>query len=352
MAFNSMNANFGGGSRPYAGQPSPNRLAGNSNGQPVQNPFKTDTSSSDSFLPKALQWTVGAGSAIGTSSATSRSMGQQSNQGLFGLWGVKSLDLTQQNVAAHTGNLAGRFVEAKVKNSKTSEGIHKVAQETPPSDQASSINAAKTSNENLSYGKLLALNDQAVDWKNLSWKNYRNTVQENFKDLNNGLKAGSRDFFTNRNISLGRYLKETVVGENVRPVKSLFSNNGNAQWGSGLMRSAGFGLMSLNIAKKTHQSYQNAKAQEDGSFGSKIHTATQTTKTFIGESVKNIAAWEAGGFGFAIGKALLPFSATIPGLKLVLPLGGILMGGLGGALAYKTVDKIAPAPQKPESTPS
>ncbi len=198
--------------------------------------------------------------------------------------------------------------------------------------------------EGLNYTKLLALENETVPVSKASFKSYGQAVKANFSKTSALLKEKGTGFFSSRGITFRKYLKETVVDENIHPIKEVFQKGKPTNWGNSLIRPLSFGLVGSDIYKKTKSVYQADKAKEDGSLSSKFHTYGDTARTAVGQTGKSLVSWEAGGFGFALGKALLPFTAKIPGLNIVLPLGGILMGGLTGGLALEGMNHILPDP--------
>lgn len=205
-----------------------------------------------------------------------------------------------------------------------------------------------------SYSGLLQLGDEAVQINKFSVGGFTNAVRNNIAPLRQSLSQGNG--VLRPGVSVGGWLKNTVVGENIKPIQDLVKNGKEARIGSALGRIVGLGYIGTTIVKEGKAAYEQAKAQEDGSFGSRLRTFASTGFAMAKQAVKSAASWEVGGLGFAIGKALLP--VAIGGL----PVGGILVGALAGALAHGLLEKVSPsvrqedhgksAPEATESPPA
>ncbi len=188
----------------------------------------------------------------------------------------------------------------------------------------------------MGYKEIFQLADQPVAWRDLSVKNYKQQVRLNWDDFLEKARAGGfRGVF--EGMTPSRYLKETVWGENIRPVKELFNTPINRF--SNLAATAGLGLMGWHVLRNTANVYCAAQTQEDGTTDSKLKTWDATATAFIGQAFKNLLCWEAASAGLAIGKALIPIG--------VFPIGGILVGALAATAMYTLLNRWIPDP--PES---
>lgn len=191
-----------------------------------------------------------------------------------------------------------------------------------------------------SYNSLFRLGDESVQLKNFSARGFKEAVSHNVAPLRNALAEGQG--VVRNGASVGGWLKNTVIGENIKPVKDLLRGEPGAKIGSALGRLVGFGFIAQGVLSEGKAAYEQAKAEEDGSFGSKVATVAKTGFAMAKKFVKSAISWEAGGIGFAIGKALLPIALG------GLPVGGILIGALVGAVAHLALEKISPSVKPPE----
>jgi len=152
------------------------------------------------------------------------------------------------------------------------------------------------------------------------------------------VKQNFRNAHIRPNVSLGEYAKGTLWRGNVQDTANLFSRNPDIskQWGTGLAKAGGLAFMAFDAFKGSKETHDAWAAQEDGSFGSKARTWTETAKTFGKKALKNGVAWEAASLGFAVGTAALPFTGPL-GI-----IGGIAVGALAGAGVKTVMDKILP----------
>ena len=201
-----------------------------------------------------------------------------------------------------------------------------------------------------SYSNLLKMGDKSVALNKFNLSDFKSTVKSNLSEV--GKQPGG---LLREGTTLKSYLKNTVVGENVKPIKELFTKGADGKFfgadkkiGAGVGRAAGLAYMATSVFKEGKAAYQQAKAQEDGSFGSKLKTFASTGVAVVKEAAKSAISWEAAGAAFAIGKAILPIAAG------GIPLGGILIGALGGALVNTALDKAAPgvAPEEEGASPT
>jgi hypothetical protein len=187
----------------------------------------------------------------------------------------------------------------------------------------------------MTYGSILRLGDQPLALQELSWKNYTNRVRKNTAGLFRALESEVRRSFF-QGITLKSYLQEVIWQGNIKPIKDLMTGGSNLKLGSSLAGVAGLGLLGWDILSNTYQAYQQAKTQEDGTIQSKWKTLHATGMAFLTQAFKSLVTWEVAGLGFAIGKALIPIGT--------FPVGGILMGALMAAVAYKVINKVFSAP--------
>jgi hypothetical protein len=246
------------------------------------------------------------------------------DESMISLWGDNALAWGARNGLGEAGDrLMG--LSSAIQSSKRHSLLNDMGFEKDNSARA------------LSYGSIFKLSDQHIPWQELSWENYRGQVKANFSDLRDALKPTNRHLFF-QGVSLKSYLKEVLWEGNIKPIKDLCRGGEGLKLGSSLAGVAGLGLLGWGIIVSSRQAYQNAKAKEDGTSGSKWNTLAATVGAFVSKSVKSLISWEAAGLGFAFGKALIPIGA--------FPIGGILVGALVAALVYSQLNKLLPDPPK------
>lgn len=191
------------------------------------------------------------------------------------------------------------------------------------------------------YGELFHLGNAKASPFN--WQNYTATVKTNFEGFTKRVAdaaKGRQSFFNG--ITPKTFLKETVWEANARAIREI---PGAKTWGErmpGLSRLFGVGMLGFNVLKSTKETYDIAKAQEDGSLSSKARTLGLTAKTFAQKTLKNVVAWEVAGAAAAFGHAL-----ALPGLGGILA--PIAIGALAGAGAIMLLNKLIKEPEKPAS---
>lgn len=218
-----------------------------------------------------------------------------------------------------------------------------------------------------SYGELLHLNRATdIDIKRLlkGEMKYWDTVSKNFEPLRQRIRAaisGEQKFFK-PGFTPGKFLKETVVKNNINPIreglaevrKGNFTGTTNKSGifsgtGSAVARMFGLGLLGLDIFKTTRTAWRANLEKEKAGEQNRTQTILETGKTFLMKSAKNIISWEVAGLGLAIGAKLLP---GITFGSVVFPLGGILFGAGLAALTTAGLNKLFPDPQfKKEENP-
>ncbi len=176
------------------------------------------------------------------------------------------------------------------------------------------------------YSQLLSLKNDQVKLSEVTPDKFRKAVSNNFSEAGKDLKAG--------NVGPQTFAKETLYQRNAQPVKDLFTGKSGANLGTNLLTTAGLGLVGFDVLKNTRDTYKDAKAREDGSFGSKVDTAQATAGAFGKYTARNAATWEAAGFGAAIGSRAIPI--TFKGVGL----GGVLGGAIAGVAAQKVMNKV------------
>lgn len=189
----------------------------------------------------------------------------------------------------------------------------------------------------LTYSRILKLENNVVQWKDLSCKSLKEQVKANSVEFRDAINPKNiRHFFDE--VSLKDYFKQTVWEGNTRPLKVLMSGSKrNIAWN--LLYTAGIGFMVFGIARTGLKHYRHWESKEDGSISSKWQTAYQTTKAVGEKSLQSLASWEAAGIGMAIGSALIPIAG--------IPIGGILMGAFFATTTYKIMGKLFPGLAKP-----
>ncbi len=185
----------------------------------------------------------------------------------------------------------------------------------------------------LNYQELFRLSDRHVPWRELSATRYHQQVRANCDGFREQVKAtGFKNLF--EGVTPSRYLKETVWGENIRPIKELFRTSTNCF--SNLAATAGLGLMGWHVFRNTTNAYHAAQAEEDGTVEGRLKTWSATLAALMGQAFKNLVCWEAASLGLVIGKALIPVGA--------FPIGGILVGALAATAVYTLLSRWIPDP--------
>jgi hypothetical protein len=181
------------------------------------------------------------------------------------------------------------------------------------------------------YSNLLKLENRQIPAGELTWSKYTQTVRSNLSPFREAIKPKNiGNFF--KDVTPKSYFKETVIENNIKPIKDLVTNSPNKQVGTGLFQTAAIGLMGYDVVKHTYDAYQNAKAKEDGSFKSKLNTYKEAAVAMGKYTFRDGATWEAAGVGAAIGRAVLPLALG------PVSLGGIAVGALVGLAAQKALD--------------
>jgi hypothetical protein len=203
----------------------------------------------------------------------------------------------------------------------------------------------KAVTETHSYSNLFHLKQEQLALKDgLSWDRYKQTVRNNFEDFGKQVKrSGSvKEFFG------GMTLKEHLAfswKNNIEPFKDAIQNTSKATVTAGVAQGAGVGLMGWDIFKNTRTVYKDSKAKEDGSLRSELNTMKDTGLAFAQYATRSVVSWEVAGRAMAFGRNLLPYTVCR------LPVGGILGGAIGGALAYKGMSKVLGLEHKQSQTP-
>jgi hypothetical protein len=199
--------------------------------------------------------------------------------------------------------------------------------------KASGMNATLNAAEkSLTYSDIFHLGTQQVPVHKFSMDRLHSTVKSNLSTFTEAVKPKNMGSFF-KDTSVKNYFQKTVVQGNFKPAKDLLTNSPDKEIGTGLFRTAAVGLMGYDVVKHTQTAYKQAKAQEDGSIKSKVHTATETVKALGKYTLRDGTSWEAAGAGGAIGKALIP--VALGGISM----GGILVGALVGVATEKLLDK-------------
>lgn len=187
------------------------------------------------------------------------------------------------------------------------------------------------------------LNPMAFDYhtvavKDLNLKNYISTVRENYKnvftpsDYNGGLRAS--EYVLKHPL---KYMKNTVINNNVKSIAQTLKDGRNP--GAGVMSALGLGILGYDILSTTYDAYKDAKAQEDGSMGSRLNTVGKTAKTFALKTAKSAVLWELGSVGFTVGASLFCVGSGVGLAGVIIPLaGGVATGALVATLAKKGID--------------
>jgi hypothetical protein len=241
-------------------------------------------------------------------------------------WAKNSLAYGSHNLAAEAINRATGTGPMKIASTHLSD-----FDELGGKAAAGSVNASAA--KVMTYSDLFHLGTKQTPIHKMSWERLINTIKFNVREFGPWMKPSNIGrFFAHTNGK--EYLKKTVLNANFQPVKDLTHTNSNRQIGTGLVRTFVLGLMGYDVLKHTHTAYQHAKAQEDGTFKSKLHTYKETSKAFGKYSLRDGTSWEVMGVGAAIGRAILPIA--ICGVSA----GGIIIGALAGILAERAMDKL------------
>lgn len=184
----------------------------------------------------------------------------------------------------------------------------------------------------VSYSEMFKLDSKHFSPKEFTWSKYKQTVNENLQAAKHSLKTdGAKGFF--QGVTPKSYFKNTVIENNIKPFRDVVNNSPDKQVGTAAIRAGAMGLMGFDVLKHTNDAYKMAKAKEDGSIGSKLHTLKETSTAFGKYVVRDGGTWEAAGIGAAIGKAVIPMA--LGGVSL----GGIAAGALVGLAAQRMLDK-------------
>lgn len=243
------------------------------------------------------------------------------NKSFLHQWSNKAAIWGSQDVAANFVNKQGKSLGniPVTRNFIEKYGINNITQ------------AADGAKQLHSYSDILHLKNNKIAMKDLSWSKYAETVKGNTRGFMTAIKPTEvKGFFYDTTAK--KYMKETLIKGNTQPVKELFSNNPNKEIGSGLFRLGAGVLTGYDVLKHTRDAYRTAKAQEDGSFKSRLHTYKETGVAFTKYVIRDAATWEAAGFGAAIGRAVIPLALG------GLPIGGIAIGALVGLAAQRVLD--------------
>jgi hypothetical protein len=155
------------------------------------------------------------------------------------------------------------------------------------------------------------INNESKVYNNF-WEAYQNQVSDNFKNF---LRPEGVPGLTFR-----EFMKKTVVGNNALELHHLLNIG---RLGSFLSRLGGITLAGFEAVRKTIKAYQ-----KDG--------VCSAGKTLVCESLKGGICWEVSTIGGGIGAGLACIIG-LPGLA-----GGIVLGGLFGAITYRLLSKIIP----------
>jgi len=245
-------------------------------------------------------------------------------------WGQNILAYGSHNVAAEAINRAasadnavGRKVQSWRETSAAKLGFNPAAVDVEKA-------APKAA---MSYSELLRLDNKQTPLSRFSWDSYASNTKSNLQDARHWAKPENiKNYFSHTNLS--DYAKRTVVAGNAQPIKELATNPENKDIGTGVFRTIGMSVLGYDVIKHTYQAYKTNKAQEDGSFKSKLHTYKEASKAFGKYFTRDGTSWEVAGLGAAVGKAILPLA--IGGVSV----GGVVIGALAGLLAEKGMDKL------------
>jgi len=194
-------------------------------------------------------------------------------------------------------------------------------------EQSSKITTKMAANASkaVTYADRFNLGQQQVPIHKLSRERLSAAFQSNIQGGADSIKPSG---------GVGNYFKNTVVRGNVQPITNMFTNPQNREVGTGLLRSVGLGFMGFDIFKNARIAYRHAKAQEDGTFRSKLRTYAQTAKAAAKYTARDGTGWEFAAIGATLGKAVLPIA--LGGISF----GGIILGAVFGLAAEKALDKV------------
>ncbi|HEY9687634.1 MAG TPA: hypothetical protein V6C52_11725 [Coleofasciculaceae cyanobacterium] len=284
-------------------------------------------------LDRAADSGVTTGLGIGATSAASRSLDNSAQPSFLSGVTQSSLDWGRNRFLADVGNKVGDYLQESNRNLKPGE----VA--------IQSAVMASSGAKNLSYADILRLQHHTMS-EPFTWAGFKSQLGKNFNGLTAAIRSGEikKGFFSNEGITLKKYLRETVVGNNIDPLRNFKDNIGSAG-----LRSFCYAFMANDIFKATRTAYRNAKSAEDGTFVGQLKTYTEATEAFLAQTVKSGAAWEAGGIGMALGQAIPLCSLTLFGIAV--PVVGILVGALLGGIVHQALEHISPTPKEKPASP-
>ncbi len=226
----------------------------------------------------------------------------------------------------------GRDAMAEVVNRTTHHPVPSLSATKQAMSQLKGFKPLTDTAKTLDYANVFRLGRETIPISQFNWQRFSNTAKDNYQKLLAGITSNQKFF---RHVTAHSFVEKTVWGNNVNPIKELFSNKADKKIGSGIFRLFAFGILATDILKNTEQAYQKAKAKEDGSLGSKLHTWKETVLTGAKFTLRNLLSWEIGSVAFAFGRALLP--VAIGGIPVL----GIAVGALGSLLAQELVlDKV------------
>ncbi|MCE3235345.1 MAG: hypothetical protein K0Q50_1525 [Vampirovibrio sp.] len=268
------------------------------------------------------QWFDMAGrAAVPTAAAANHSLLKQWAD-KAAIWGSEDFASAFVNKATAPNTKAGQAI-SKAQQSK----VELVNKSLGNQSHSSTVKPVATS-----YSELFHLKSENFAPKEFNWSNYTETVNRNLATFKQNIQTdGGKHFF--KGVSPKGYVKNTVIENNIKPFRDVWNNAPDKQIGTAAIRAGAMGLMGFDVLKHTHDAYKLAKAKEDGSIRSKLHTLKETTTAFGKYSVRDGATWEAAGIGAAIGKAVIP--VALGGVSL----GGIAAGALVGLGVQRMLDK-------------
>jgi hypothetical protein len=178
----------------------------------------------------------------------------------------------------------------------------------------------------VSYRDMLGIGNQTAKTSEVfvkgGWQVYKKAVRANFASA---LQPNA----ITREMTLGRYVKQTLGAYNVRHMATAVSTGKNVAIGIG--QAVGLAFPIADTVLKTRDTYLASVKEGD----SPTTTAVKTGGAFVWQGMKNLACWELSTIGYAVGFGLGVgfWPATIAGV-----LTGTMFA-LGGRLGLEGIEK-------------
>lgn len=198
-----------------------------------------------------------------------------------------------------------------------------------------------------SLPELLTLGEEAAPWSQIrstGGKAYVETVKHNFGNA-------FRGNVHTQGLSLAQTLRQpkaaTTFGGKLlnavftRPIQEFLATGKNVFNAS--LTGLGLGLMAWDVGRTGVRANRVARAEEDGTLGSRWNTFTTTTGAMGKRALKSGATWLAASVGFALGRGLsVQWGTKAVGSALPKLLLGVLGGASVATGANVVLDQVLP----------